>query len=102
MDVYQDPVLCSVVLLHGEVEVARWEVLTAACPDVGFIGRLARLQLTALRMGCSIEVRDGSAALTELLDLVGLWGLLRQVGREPEEGEEPGIEEVVMPDDTVA
>jgi len=95
-------VRCTVVLLRDGAEVARWPVVTAPCPDLGFIERLARLQLRALRLGCSIEVRDASEQLTELLDLVGLWGLLRQVGREPEEGEELGVEEVVMPDDTVA
>jgi hypothetical protein len=98
----QEPLRCAIVLLRGGVEVARWPVLTTVCPDVGFIDRLARLQLAALRLGCSIEVRDASPELTELLDLVGLLGLLRQVAREPEEGEELGIEEVVMPDDTVA
>lgn len=93
--------LCAVVLLRDGVEVARWPVAAGACVDVGLVGRLARLQLTALRMGCSIEVRDASCELAGLLDLAGLGDLLGQVRRQPEEGEQLGVEEVVMPDDTV-
>ena len=38
----------------------------------------------------------------ELLDLVGLSALTVQVGREAEDVEQPGVQEVVVPDDPVA
>lgn len=93
------------MLLRGRVEVARWPLAAVASrpgPDLGVVGRLARLQLAALRMGCTIEVRNAGAELVGLLDLVGLAGLLGEVGRQAEEGEQVRVEEVVMPDDTVA
>lgn len=91
-----------VVLLRGDLELARWPLANGACPDVGLVGELARLQLTAMRMGCAIAVRDASPQLAGLLELTGLAGLLGQVGGEAEEGEQLGVEKIVMPDDTVA
>lgn len=41
-------------------------------PDVVIVGALARMQLTAMRMGGRILLRDASPDLTDLLDLCGL------------------------------
>jgi len=41
-------------------------------PDVVAVGALARLQLTARRLGCRIRLRHASAELKELLKLTGL------------------------------
>jgi hypothetical protein len=99
----------TVVLTRGSVEVATWPLVGAARPDVAVVGDLARLQLAAHRLGCSIRLRDASVELSQLLDLVGLREVLRcecalrvEVRREPEQVEETGIEEVVVPDDPVA
>ena len=93
-----------VALVQGGVEVARWPLAISGPPDVALVGRLARLQLTARRMGCSIVVCEPSPALADLLDLTGLAAILGsvEVGGEAEELEQRRVEEVVMPDDTIA
>ncbi len=105
------------VLVCGRTEVASWPLTGHGRPDLSAVDALARLQLAARRLGCSIRLRDACAELTELLDLVGLLDLAGlsgrpeaggpevgglEVGGEPEGGEELGVEEVVMPDDPVA
>ncbi|MDQ6726137.1 MAG: STAS domain-containing protein [Actinomycetota bacterium] len=95
-----------VVLLGGdgvEVEVGR---VPGRRPDLAVVEALARLQLEACRRGCSIRVRDPSRELHELLDLVGLGGLVLgrgglapEVGRQAEGGEQLGVEEAVEPGD---
>lgn len=62
----------TVVLVHGDVEVARWPLVRGGRPDLAVVDELARLQLAAGRLGCSIRLRDTCGALTELLDLAGL------------------------------
>ncbi len=70
------------------------------------VDALARLQLAARRLGCAIRLRDASCPLTELLDLAGLCGevcgLVVEVGRQAEHGEQVGVEEVVVADDPLA
>lgn len=51
---------------------------------------LARLQLSALRRGAGIQLRNPDDALVDLLELTGLTGLI-PVEREAEEREQPGI-----------
>ena len=67
--------------------------------------QLARLQLHARRLGCSIRLRNTGAELSELLELVGLAEIVSADGLEPggqaESREQRGVEEVVMPDDPV-
>jgi hypothetical protein len=64
--------------------------------DLALVDDVARWQLAARRLGCSIRLRDADPDLLDLLDLVGL-GV--EVGGEPEGGEEGRIEEAVEPGD---
>ena len=68
------------------------------CPDLALVDALARLQLAARRQGRQIRIVNPPPELVELLDLVGL---RVEVLGEPEDGEQPGVEEVVVPDDLV-
>ncbi len=110
-----------VVLSRGGRELTSWP-LELVCPlDLSVVDDLARMQLAARRLGCSIGLRDAWPELTELLELLGLgeaiggvadvagcvvgggrpWVPL-QVGGEAEGSEERGVEEVVVSDDPVA
>jgi hypothetical protein len=88
----------TVVLVRDAVQVASWPLVAPASPDLRVVDELARLQLAARRLGCSIRLQDPIPGLSQLLDLVGL---RVEVGGEPEGGKEVGVEEVVMPDDSV-
>ena len=96
----------EVVLLRGDEEVAGWALVGTGRPDIGLVDEVARLQLAAKRAGCSISLRNACPDLLRLLDLAGLCDVggrrpLQVVG-EAEDGEEVGVEEVVVPDDPVA
>ena len=74
-----------------------------ARPDLACVNRIARLQLAAGRCGWRVVVRDAHPALGGLLELCGLGGLVGvEVAREPELGEELGVDEVVQPRDLPA
>lgn len=99
----------EVVVLRGAVELARWALPVPA--DLDLVDGLARLQLAARRRGWRVVVRGGVGDVAGLLALAGLAGVVpcearpggsAQVGGEPECGEEPGVEEVVVPDDPLA
>jgi ABC-type transporter Mla MlaB component len=98
----------TVVLARGDAEIATWLLRRWGRADLAVVDHLARWQLAARRMGCSIRLRNVCAELAELLELAGLAevlsgsGELRQVGREPEGLEQVGVEEAVVPDDPVA
>jgi hypothetical protein len=68
----------------------------ATAPDLCIVDALARLQLAAQRIGWTVQLREPSAELRELIDLAGLGEvlLLEPVGQ-AEEGEQLGVEEVV-------
>lgn len=94
-----------VVLLDGDGEVGRWW-LPARRADLSVVDDLARLALSARRRGWTMQLRQPCAALSELLVVVGLaeliadgGPLLGQLGRQPEEAEQLGAEEVVVPRD---
>ena len=77
--------------------------------DLALVDELARLQHAARALGCSIWLRHACPELLALLELVGLADVVPsgprprlQVGGQAEGGEQPGVEEVVMPDDPVA
>ncbi|MCU1353946.1 MAG: hypothetical protein JWM05_3155 [Acidimicrobiales bacterium] len=99
----------AVVLRRGGVEQVIGRV-TAVRPSLALVDALARLELVARDLGCSIRLRDPSADLRELLDLVGLGdlvagppGLLLEAEREAEGREQRrGVEEVVPPRDPPA
>jgi hypothetical protein len=89
----------TVVLVRRGIEVSSWPLWRDGGPNLEVVDELARLQLAARRLGCSIRLRDLGEELSQLLDLVGL---RVEVGWETECREEVGVEEVVMPDDPVA
>ncbi len=73
-------------------------------PTCASVDVLARLQLTARRLGCELRLGDAPPRLAELLELLGLAEVLGLEGeREPEQREHPlGVEEKRQPDDLVA
>jgi hypothetical protein len=108
-DVPRQPATTTVVLMRGDEEVAEWTVACDGPPDLAVIDQLARWQLAARRLGCTIRLRRPSRQLGELLDLSGLaevvacvGGLVVEVGGEAEGAEEVGVEEAVEPGDPVA
>ncbi|MGH3799176.1 MAG: hypothetical protein ACRDTD_03410 [Pseudonocardiaceae bacterium] len=97
------------VLVRGDAEVASWPLAGWDRPGLAVVDELARWQLVARRLGCSIRLRGTCVELWELLDLLGLGevvsgvaGLCREAGGQAEGGEQVGVEEVVMPDDPVS
>jgi hypothetical protein len=95
-----------VLLVCGEIELASWPLPGF---DLAVVDELARMQLAARHVGCSIALSGAPDVLLELLDLIGLRAVVPvadelavEVGREAEEAEQVGVEEVVMPDDPVA
>ena len=118
----------EVVLLRGDAELASWPLLCPGRPDLSVVDELARMQLAARRLGCSIWLRDACVELSALLELAGLADVVMtrperpsertigperppertigperrlEVGGEAEGGEQGGVEEVVVPDDLV-
>ncbi len=99
--------------MRGEVEVVRWPLVVDGPVDLSVVDELARTQLAARRLGCSMQLRDVCGELSELLAFLGLaravTGLVAgvadlqlQVVGEAEGGEQGrGVEEVVVPDDPV-
>jgi hypothetical protein len=65
-----------VVIMRGETEVARWPLPAGHGPDLSVVDLLARLHLTARRLGCSIRVSDPPGPLLALIDLAGLSGVI--------------------------
>ncbi len=96
----------EVVLLCDRAEVARWPLICRHGVDLRVVDDLACLQLEARRQGCAIWLRHVCPELAALLQFVGLADVLKvgrlEVGWEPEDGEEVGVEEVMVPDDPVA
>ena len=91
----------STVLLIVDAEtdevVAR---VDARRPDLALVDSLARLQLDARRRGGRLRLRNVTDELRGLLELVGLADVLAvEPRREPELGEELGVEEVMQPRD---
>ncbi len=96
-----------VVLARGDTELGRWPLGYLNRADLGVVDQLARMHLVARRAGCTVRLCEVAPELSKLLKLVGLAELetgarLRQVGGEAEDGEQVGVEEVVVPDDPVA
>ncbi len=96
-----------VLLATSDADVVICDVGALAAPDAVAVDALARMQLTARRLGCSIRLRHAGEELTDLLTLVGLydvvprWTELRRGPRgQTEEREEPrGVEKERHPGD---
>ena len=73
-------------------------------PDCATIDRIARLQLAVHRCGCELRLRNPNDPLLELIDLVGLAGVLRlEPGWQAKERKQPcGVEEEGELDDPSA
>jgi hypothetical protein len=104
-----------VVLLRDGREVASWPIEFPDPVDLELVDGLARLQLTAMQVGCTIRLRRVPREVGELLELVGLLGILTggrlavEVDGQPEHLDQPQVgrvgvtdQEVVVPDDPVA
>jgi hypothetical protein len=96
-------VVLLVVDQGGETVLAR---LDGLCIDLALVDALARLQLAARRRGCPVRLHAPCRELADLLDLTGLTDVMAgggvltlEVGRQAEDGEELGPEEVVEPRD---
>ena len=97
------------MLARGDNELVSWPLGQGDRPDLAVVDGLARLQCAARRLGLTVRLRGADAELLGLLDLCGLAAVVPggpvlrvEVGGEAEEGEELGVEEVVVPDDPVA
>jgi hypothetical protein len=69
-----------VLVADGGVEVVIWRLDRGVVPDLSVVDRLARLQLTARRMGWSIGLRNPGDELRGLLDLAGLADVIGELG----------------------
>ena len=58
--------------MRNEVELARWPLAGWGPADLTLIDVLARAQLMARRLGCSIQLCDAPAELASLILLLGL------------------------------
>ena len=71
----QVPALCARVqelLDGGDAQVILCDVARVKDPDCTTVDALARMQLTARRLGCQLRLRGASEELHELLALAGL------------------------------
>jgi hypothetical protein len=64
-------------------------------PTAGTIDQIARLQLTARRCDCELELTNANPYLLELIELVGLAGVLRieMQGQSKQRKQPCGVEE---------
>lgn len=89
-----------IVYVGGRVRPIGWAVVGYGRPDLVTIDGLARMQLTARRLGGVIRVTEMCPDLAALVDLVGL---RRELTGEAEEGEDAvGVEKGVNPGDPLA
>ena len=85
--------------------VASWPLAADGRVDLAVVDDLARLHLSARRLGYAVRLRHAAPDLSALLRFVGLAEVLQvdgQVDGQAEDGEEGGVEEVVVADDPVA
>lgn len=81
-------VWCRVTVLEpAGAQLASWVVGGPGAPDLRVVDALARWQRAAGQLGGVIVLREVSAQMAELLDLVGL---RREVVRQAEGGEQLG------------
>jgi ABC-type transporter Mla MlaB component len=75
------PGLCDRVcaLLAESGSVVRCDVAGVE-PDAVTVDAVARLQLAARRRGCEVRLRNASAALLDLVELMGLTNVIADAG----------------------
>jgi ABC-type transporter Mla MlaB component len=94
-----------VLLGRSRAQLVIFDVADLVEPDAATIDALARLQLTARRLGCRVLVRDPCGEIQELLAFVGLADILPLVlrvetSRQIEEREQSrGVEKEADPGD---
>jgi len=66
--------VCAVLATRGTAVVVC--DVTRVVPDAVTVDALARLQLAARRQGCEVRLRNASAALLDLVELMGLTEVL--------------------------
>jgi anti-anti-sigma regulatory factor len=97
-------------LERGDATVVVCDVGPVVAADAAVVDVIARLQLTARRLGCEVRVRHAHPRLRELLRLMGLSGVVPlcspssafEGGREVEQGEQPRrVEEETDPRDAI-
>jgi hypothetical protein len=95
--VAQPEVWCRITVVGpGGDELESWALSGPGRPDLAAVEVLARLHLESRRRGGHLIVQELCPALGELLELAGLGGLSREVGRQAEQREDrPGVEEAV-------
>jgi hypothetical protein len=98
-----------VVLVSGDTTVVYGTIPPDGRFDLSVVNELARLQLAARRLGCSIMLRGVGVELAELLEFAGLTDILppaveggREISRKAEGGKQCGVEEGVEPGDPIA
>jgi anti-anti-sigma regulatory factor len=67
------------IVVVGSTELVICEVSGLVAPDAAAVDALARMQLTARRLGCSLGVRHACPVLVELIVLSGLADVVRFV-----------------------
>jgi ABC-type transporter Mla MlaB component len=92
------------VLERGEADLAIYDLSALTDADAVAVDALARLQLTAQRLGCEIRIRNASGELRALLSFMGLSEVLSlEPGGKPEERKQRlGIEKEGELDDLSA
>jgi hypothetical protein len=95
-----------VVLISGDAATVCGGLASDDRIDLTMVNELARLQLAARRLGCTIVLRGVGVRLAELLDFAGLTDILPtdhggEVGGKSEAGEQGGVEEGMEPGDPV-
>jgi hypothetical protein len=101
------PGLCDrlrVLLERREADAVTCDVGALGCPDAVAVDALARLQLTAQRLGRSIRLRHACEEFEDLLAFVGLRsvlplsaGLPLELHRQTEERKQARLDEEVDP-----
>lgn len=96
------PLLCArlrTLLERSDADLVVCDLAALAHADLGTVDALARLQLTARRLGRRVRLRRASPELRELLAFVGL-RLGVEPGGQAEQRKPPlSVEEGVEPDD---
>lgn len=104
------PALCdrlAALVRESQAAVVICDVAAITDPDAGTIDALARLQLTAQRLGCGLLLLRAHRRLRDLVAFAGLGevlpltaGLAVETGRQAEQREQAvGVEERVDPPD---